>query len=113
MVLFWPVTILAGAVILVVWWLYRINQNLTSLPPEVLKLSAEEWTDEQIRSAWKKFEREGHNFVKYLPPKQNRRYVVVGGSGQLSPMPSLRFPFLRVTPLALFAKMRVRITVLY
>ncbi|KEF61076.1 uncharacterized protein A1O9_02641 [Exophiala aquamarina CBS 119918] len=81
MALFWPVTILACTISLVAWWLYRIDRNLISLPPEVLKLSGEPWTDEQIQSAWNKFERDGHDFTKYLPPRQNRRYVVVGGSG--------------------------------
>lgn len=86
MALFWPITttILSCVVVAVVWWLYGVHRNLISLPPEARRLSGESWTEEELRSLWEKFEGEEHDFTKYLPPKQNRRYVVMGGSGQCS-----------------------------
>lgn len=82
MALFWPIAAaISSLVVYVTWWLFRLNRNLTSLPPEALRLTGKPWTDDDIRDACKKFEAEGHDFTKYLPPKQNRRYVVFGGSG--------------------------------
>lgn len=82
MALFWPVTTIFTCVIIyTTWWLYRLNRNLTSLPPEARRLAEEPWTEESIRTAWAKFEKQDHDFTKNLPPKQNRRYVVSGGSG--------------------------------
>ncbi|KAK5061549.1 hypothetical protein LTR84_008093 [Exophiala bonariae] len=89
-------TILSSIVVYAIWWLYRLNRNITSIPPEALQLSGEPWTNDDIRNAWNKFERVEHDFTKYLPPKQNRRYVVFGGSGSSpnsSPHPSTEAPW--------------------
>ncbi len=63
-------------------YLYHINSALSKTPEEVEKLAGEPWTEDVLRDAYKKCRKERPDFKKYLPPKQNRRYIVFGGSGE-------------------------------
>jgi nucleoside-diphosphate-sugar epimerase len=61
--------------------LSHIDTALSTTPDEVEKLRAKDWTDKFVRETYDKCLRERPNFKRDLPPKQNRRYVVTGGSG--------------------------------
>ncbi|ETI23802.1 hypothetical protein G647_05608 [Cladophialophora carrionii CBS 160.54] len=62
-------------------FLYHINSVLSTTPEEVAKIAGKPWTDEVIREAYEKCRKSRPDFKKYLPPKQDRRYIVFGGSG--------------------------------
>lgn len=51
------------------------------VPDEVLKLSPHRFTDQEIRDTYKKVTEKPLDWTPHLPPKLERRYVVVGGSG--------------------------------
>jgi hypothetical protein len=63
--------------------LYNVNNALCTTPEEVEKLAGKPWSDDVLRAAYDKCRKEGVDFTQYLPPKQNRRYIVFGGSGGL------------------------------
>jgi hypothetical protein len=71
-------------VLAVILYLYHLDNVLSRTPEEVTKVAEKPWTKEQLRAAYKKCRKERPDFTKYLPPKQNRRYIVFGGSGMLS-----------------------------
>jgi hypothetical protein len=71
-------------VLLVASYLYHLNNVLDRTPEEITKVAEKPWTKEQLRAAYEKCQKERPNFTKYLPPKQNRRYIVFGGSGMIS-----------------------------
>ncbi|KIW70690.1 hypothetical protein PV04_02935 [Phialophora macrospora] len=62
-------------------WFYHINSVLSTAPEEAEKLAGPAWTNEVIRDAYEKCRKDPPDFKKYLPPTQNRRYIVFGGSG--------------------------------
>lgn len=73
------------AFVLVSLYLYKINQSMHSIPKQSLAASPKRWTKEEIRETYERVCKEPIDFKKHLPPRQNRRYVVVGGSGELGP----------------------------
>ncbi|KIX95048.1 uncharacterized protein Z520_09358 [Fonsecaea multimorphosa CBS 102226] len=62
-------------------YLYHVNRAISTLPDEVEKLAGKPWTEEVVQAAYEKCRRDRPDFRKYLPAKQDRRYVVFGGSG--------------------------------
>ncbi|KAI9655374.1 MAG: hypothetical protein M1821_005521 [Bathelium mastoideum] len=71
-----------GVVIfLSILYLVHVNNVYYRVPEEARKLSAPEWTEEEIRQAYEKVGEKPIDFTAHLPPRQDRRYVVVGGSG--------------------------------
>ncbi|KAL2261048.1 hypothetical protein VTK26DRAFT_4768 [Humicola hyalothermophila] len=62
-------------------WLYRINAGMTYVPAEAAKASPVRWTRQQLRDTYERVKRNPVDFFKALPPRLDRRYVVVGGSG--------------------------------
>ncbi|KAK4229078.1 hypothetical protein QBC38DRAFT_453703 [Podospora fimiseda] len=62
-------------------WLYRFNEALKAVPEEVRKLAPRRWTPQEVRETYERLTRNPIDFNKILPPKLDRRYVVVGGSG--------------------------------
>jgi nucleoside-diphosphate-sugar epimerase len=54
---------------------------LKSTPKEALRLAPHRWTDDEIKSTYQRISAHPVDIRPHLPPKQNRRYVVVGGSG--------------------------------
>lgn len=78
--------LLAGIAALAILYLYHVNRGMCAVPAEALALSPRRWTVEEIKAAYDEAARSPVDVSKGLPPKQNRRYIVVGGSGE-SPVP--------------------------
>lgn len=72
----------AIAVILPSLYLYKLNNAMTSIPEEALAWRPRPWTAEEIRETYDNVCRKPIDFTRHLPPKLERRYIVVGGSGQ-------------------------------
>lgn len=81
----------AAAIVAGALWLYRINMLMKVVPKEVAEYSPHRWTTEEIQETYAHTSKEPLDFTKLLPPKLERRYVVVGGSGMLPP-PSFADP---------------------
>ncbi|KAJ5582126.1 hypothetical protein N7535_000746 [Penicillium sp. DV-2018c] len=71
-----PVILALGAL-----YLWRVNSAIKRVPKEAHKLSPRRWTVEEIKAAYKKNQESPIDVTKSLPPKQSRRYVIVGGTG--------------------------------
>lgn len=63
-------------------YLIHVNSRLKTVPKELAAVTSQPWTAELIRETYDKYSQVDDDFKKYLPPKQNRRYVVFGGSGE-------------------------------
>lgn len=44
-------------------------------------MSPNRWTEDEIKAAYKRNTENPIDVAKSLPPKQSRRYIVVGGAG--------------------------------
>lgn len=73
----------AAAFGLLIFYLYRINQQWKYVPKEHYP---GEWTVEEINEGYERLKKNPADFTKLLPPKLDRRYVVVGGSGLFPPV---------------------------
>ncbi|KAJ5785568.1 3-beta hydroxysteroid dehydrogenase/isomerase family protein [Penicillium pulvis] len=62
-------------------YLRHVNTAMKRTPEEALHLSPHRWTIEEVKAAYEKASESPVDVTKSLPPKQTRRYVVVGGSG--------------------------------
>ncbi|KAI9045797.1 putative 3-beta hydroxysteroid dehydrogenase/isomerase family protein [Aspergillus affinis] len=62
-------------------YLYHLNRGLKWVPEEARRLSPRRWTVDEIKAAHEKAIHSPVDVSKSLPPRQNRRYVVIGGSG--------------------------------
>jgi nucleoside-diphosphate-sugar epimerase len=69
------------SIVLAVLYLVHINIGLERVPKEARQLSPKRWTEEEIRSTYQKVCENPVDFTPHLPPRLERRYVVVGGSG--------------------------------
>ena len=56
---------------------------LAQTPPEVAARFGEELTRERVVEAYKQVKSKRLNWTSRLPPRQKRRYAIVGGSGKL------------------------------
>ncbi len=63
-------------------WLYRLNRIMQATPKSVLDYSPHRWTKEEIQATYDRLAKSPLDFTKVLPPKLERRYVVIGGSGE-------------------------------
>lgn len=66
-----------------VLWLYRVNKAMQAVPEEAAKAFPGHWTSQQIRETYERLKKTPSDFVKHLPPKLDRKYVVVGGAGKM------------------------------
>ncbi|KAJ6082154.1 hypothetical protein N7499_007028 [Penicillium canescens] len=73
--------LLIGILTLGVLYMWRINCAMKAVPDEARQLSPNRWTVEEIKAAYKKNLETPIDMTKHLPPKQSRRYVIVGGTG--------------------------------
>ena len=70
-------------------YLWRCNRAISVTPPEAARWAQDEWTEEQIWAEYSEMQRSPVDVRPYLFDRQNRRYIVVGGSGwSLSALPS-------------------------
>jgi len=67
--------------LLTVTYLWHCNRAVATAPDEALQLAQTPWTEEQIRSAYRRVQITPTDVKPYLFSKRNRRYVVCGGSG--------------------------------
>lgn len=67
--------------ILTLLYLYHVNRGMTAVPEEASRLSSQRWTVDEIKAAYDRNVNSPIDVAKQLPPKQNRRYVVVGAAG--------------------------------
>ncbi|KAJ5487790.1 hypothetical protein N7530_002090 [Penicillium desertorum] len=62
-------------------YMWHVNSAMKIVPEEARKLSPHRWTVEGIEAAYKKSVEAPIDVTKSLPPKQSRRYMIVGGNG--------------------------------
>ena len=62
-------------------YLRHVNTAMKAVPDEVYRASPHRWTEDEIQAAYEKAIKDPIESTKSLPPKQARRYIVVGGSG--------------------------------
>ncbi|CAG8134601.1 unnamed protein product [Penicillium olsonii] len=73
--------IIATLLVLGTLYIWHINQAMKGVPTEATELSPHRWTVEEIQAAYQKSLEAPVDVTKSLPPKQNRRYIIVGGIG--------------------------------
>ncbi|CAG8922573.1 unnamed protein product [Penicillium salamii] len=73
--------IIATILVLGTLYMWHINRAMKVVPNEATELSPHRWTTEEIQTAYKKSQEFPVDVTKSLPPKQNRRYIIVGGTG--------------------------------
>ncbi|KAF2088860.1 3-beta hydroxysteroid dehydrogenase/isomerase family protein [Saccharata proteae CBS 121410] len=72
-----------ASVALLLLYLYHVNRAMSGTPDEVRELAGRPWTSDYIRSTFESVKENPIDVRKSLPPKQGRRYIVVGGAGFL------------------------------
>lgn len=81
--MFWTVAAVIAAVATV--WLLRINSAMQSVPEFIRKASPRRWTTKELRDTYDRVKQHPTDFASLLPPRLERRYVIVGGSGEPHP----------------------------
>lgn len=71
-------------------YLRHVNTAMKTTPEEALNLSPHRWTVDEVKAAYQKASETPVDVTRSLPPKQTRRYIVVGGSGTFLPMTQAR-----------------------
>lgn len=66
-------------------YLYHVNRGMTLVPDEALRFSPHCWTADEVKKAYERNIQSPVDVTKHLSPKQNRRYIIVGGSGSYFP----------------------------
>lgn len=72
---------IAAIVALLGLYLWHVERGQSNVPEEARRLSPDRWTSDQIRSTYDRISASPIDFKSNIPQKQERRYVVVGGSG--------------------------------
>lgn len=70
-----------SSVLPVILYLLHVNRAMNHVPEEARHLSPHRWTVDEVKAAYKKAVEDPVDVRKSLPPRQGRRYIVVGGSG--------------------------------
>ena len=76
--------ILIGSILLLfalIVYAVRVDHVMRHTPPEALKHLPRFIDVEEIQSAFENVKKNGINWKKHLPERQERRYLIVGGSG--------------------------------
>lgn len=69
------------ALLSILLYLYHVNRGMSQVPEEARRTSPHRWTLDEVKSAYSRNVNSPIDVVRHLPPKQNRRYVVVGAAG--------------------------------
>lgn len=77
------VVLALGAIFLVLYML-RLNWVLSHTPQEVVDRAGEPLTRDYVRGVFERVKKDGIDWEEKLPPRKNRRYIVVGGSGEFT-----------------------------
>ncbi|KAJ5157415.1 uncharacterized protein N7482_008515 [Penicillium canariense] len=75
------IPIILTSLVLAALYLYHVNAAMKRVPEEARKSSPHRWTVDEVKAAYKRTVEIPVDITSSLPPKQSRRYVVVGGSG--------------------------------
>lgn len=67
--------------LLITIYLWHVNRGMSGSPPDAAKLLSKRWTPDKVREAYEKTKSSPTDVSKHIPPKQGRRYIVIGGSG--------------------------------
>lgn len=76
--------VLALGVICLVFYTLRLNWVLSHTPQEVVDRAGEPLTRENVWDAFERVKKDGIDWEGKLPPRKDRRYIVVGGSGEFA-----------------------------
>jgi hypothetical protein len=76
--------VIVGFVLLVCLYLYHVNRALGTVVADARALGGAKWTTKDLDKAWEQEEKDPIDIRKFLPPKQGRRYIVIGGAGKFS-----------------------------
>jgi hypothetical protein len=68
--------------LLISFYFWHLNRAMLGVPDEVQKISPHRWTPDEIKATYAKIVKNPIDDTSHLPPKLERRYVVVGGSGE-------------------------------
>ncbi len=82
------------ALLLLFAYLVHVNHLLSHTPADTLRLSPRRWTRDQVRDAYERLRRapiDADSYASRLPPRLDRRYIVTGGSGELTTLPAPPF----------------------
>ncbi|KAL7927499.1 hypothetical protein ACQKWADRAFT_276946 [Trichoderma austrokoningii] len=74
---------LVGGVICLVLYLLKLNWVLSHTPQDVVDRAGEPLTPEYVKDVFERVKKDGLDWKGKLPPRKDRRYIVVGGSGFL------------------------------
>ncbi|KAI0409112.1 hypothetical protein F4802DRAFT_615638 [Xylaria palmicola] len=77
----WVLWTLGTAVFVVLAYLVRVNQQLNGTPEDVRRLAGPRWTPGLLHETYERLQKHPIDYTSQLPPKQDRRYIVTGGSG--------------------------------
>lgn len=69
-------------VVALIVYAIRVDHVMRNTPPEALKYVPRFIDVEEIQSTYEGIKKNGIDFAKELPPRRERRYLVVGGSGK-------------------------------
>ena len=69
---------------LVFSYLWLANHAMTKEYNEVYKYAQKPWGKDEMNEVYDEAKRGPIDVRPFLPPKQNRRYIVLGGSGESS-----------------------------
>jgi hypothetical protein len=75
------------AVVLLAAYLVRLNNLLLRTPDKIKELAHTRWTKDLLTETYKRLESRPittASYVKRIPPKLERRYIVTGGSGEFT-----------------------------
>ncbi|KAK8254144.1 hypothetical protein IWZ00DRAFT_487518 [Phyllosticta capitalensis] len=68
-------------------YLWHVNRGLGGSPQVVDRVAVKPWTEKELREAYHKLREHPIDVTPHLPPKQQRRYIVTGGTGTYSYSP--------------------------
>lgn len=76
------VKILLAITLIIGLYIWHVHRALESTPDEARRLAQPPWTKEMIEDEYQRVQKESTDVRPFLFDRKNRRYVVVGGSGQ-------------------------------
>jgi hypothetical protein len=74
--------IIGAILVFILLYLWLVNLAITRMPSNVQKISPNRWTKKQIKETFERVQKNPIDYTPHLPPKLDRRYVVVGSSGE-------------------------------
>jgi hypothetical protein len=81
---------LAGGVICLLLYLLKLNWVLSHTPQEVVDRAGVPLTREYVKDVFERVKKDGLGSEEKLPPRKDRRYIIVGGSGEIAKTPRRR-----------------------